>query len=348
MNHIKIAVIRIRGHELFGKYTDAINRLRELGEVSEIRFNEIPNQYFLARSLRGYGIVITEPMAPIFGEEFFELNNDVKMIYVSGRGYDNINVSSANKAGVLVARVPGFCEAEAVAEYTVALLLMTLRKIRLASKYVESGDWFRRGYLVKEFMSRRLSDLVVGVIGFGWIGSRVAEILSRGFGVKRILVYDPYIPELLVRDRGFIYVRDLRELLSEADAILIHADLNQETYHMISRKEFELMKNNVVIVNTARGAIIDTEALVEFLRNGKVAGAGLDVVENEPIDKNHPLLQFDNVVVTPHVAFDTIDAIECIDNAVVEGVKSFLLGQEVVETVAPERYSSTRFKRPYA
>jgi phosphoglycerate dehydrogenase-like enzyme len=325
----RIAIVRSKGLELFGVYTDAIEKLKRFGEVKILYGSDNPIE--LANQLINFQIVITEILRPKFTSEFFERNKDVQMIFVNGRGYDNIDIKAAEEHGVLVARVPGWCEA--VAEHTIALLLTALRKLREADKWVKSGEWLRKGYVSMDFLTNNIRDLTIGIIGFGWIGSRVAHILKNGFNAKEILIYDPYIPEEKIIEAGFHSMNNLNYLLQKSDAILIHAELTSETYHMIGKREFEIMKDRVIIINTARGAIIDTIALIESLKRGKIGYVALDVIEGEPINEDHPLLKFDNVFITPHIAYATWYAIKCMDYSAINAIENFLKGKEVWETI---------------
>lgn len=327
----KIAIVRAKGFKLFGLYTDAIEKLKKFGEVKILYGSDNPST--LANQLSNFQIVITEILKPKFTLEFFEKNKDVQMIFVNGRGYDNIDTKAAEEHGVLVARVPGWCEAEAVAEHTIALLLTALRKLREADEWVKNGEWKKRGYISDIFITKNIRDLTIGIIGFGWIGSRVAQILKYGFNATEILIYDPQIPEEKVKEVGFHYIKKLEKLLQKSDVILVHAELTPETYHMIGKRELEIAKDKVIIINTARGPIIDTAALINSLKSGKIGYVALDVVEEEPINENHPLLKFNNVFITPHIAYATWYAIKCMDYSVVNAVENFLKGEEVQETI---------------
>jgi len=340
----RIAIVRAKGFELFGLYTDAIEKLKKFGEVKVLYCSD--NPIILANQLLNFQIVITEILKPKFTSEFFEKNKDVQMIFVNGRGYDNVDIKAAEEHGVLIARVPGWCEAEAVAEHTIALLLTVLRKIREADKWVKSGEWWKKGYVSADFVTKNIKDLTIGIIGFGWIGSRTAQILKYGFSAKEILVYDPYIPEEKVKEAGFHYINNLHDLLRKSDAILIHAELTPETYHMIKKEEFDIMKDGVIIINTARGPIINTSALIESLKSGKIGYVALDVIEDEPINEDHPLLQFPNVLITPHIAYATWYAIKCMDYSVINAVENFLKGKEVWETIVkPKKPRKTYYVR---
>ncbi len=325
---MRIAVLRSRRLELFGTQTDALQRLRGLGEVEEVYVDGQP------RGLAGFDVAIVEPVGYRLTREFFEHSPGLRMVYVHGRGYDCVDVGAARERGVLVGRVPGWCEAESVAEFSVVLLGLLARRILRGYDFVRRGLWSREGYAsIPSFLAKDIRDMTVGIVGFGWIGSRVARILRGGFGVERILVYDPYVPPEAIRDEGFLPVARLEDLLREADAIMIHAELTEETYHLIGERELALAKDGVVIVNTARGAIVDTQALLKALESGKVSAAALDVVEGEPIGGDHPLLSHPNVIVTPHIAYATRRALECMDYSVVEAVRAFAEGRHVHETI---------------
>ena len=327
---MRVAIVRYPKLELFGLYTDGQNRLKNLAETAEIYGSSDERE--LAEQLKGFDIVITEPMMPTFGRTFFDFNNDVKLVFVHGRGYDNVDIEAASEKGVIVARVPGWCENEAVAEHALSLIMEGAKKLWKARGWVSEGKWAEVGESGGYFFSPSLREMSIGIIGYGYIGSRLAKILKQGFGTK-VLVYDPYVPSSKIEEEGNIPFEDLKELLGQSDAISIHAELTKKTYHMIGRKEIEAMKDGVIIVNTARGAIIDTEALIEGLSIGKISFAGLDVVEGEPLEGDHPLLKFPNVLITPHVAYATNEAIKCMDHSTVDAIVSFMNGKPVWETI---------------
>ncbi|MEM1644717.1 MAG: D-isomer specific 2-hydroxyacid dehydrogenase family protein [Ignisphaera sp.] len=312
---LRIAIVNSKS---FGLYTDAVERLRRIGSIDRI---EVPKDYrgkLLADRLRGYHVVIAS-VTPVYDREFFENNSDVVLIVRHGIGYDNIDVKAAEEYGVYVARVPGWREREAVAEHTIALMLSALRYVVQAHEAVKQGKWGERA----KFIGRELSSLTVGIVGLGNIGSRVAEVLSKGFGA-RIVVYDPYIPREKIESYGYRYATTLEELARESDIITLHAPLTADNYHMISRDVMAKMKKGVIIVNTARGELIDLDSLCEFIENGTIAAVAVDVVEGEPIDANHKLLRYPNVIVTPHIAAYTYEALKGMDDAVVEAIISYL------------------------
>lgn len=330
----RVAIVNSKS---FGRYTDAVKRLEEVAEVDRIEVPKDVSGSELASKLSGYHFVVAS-VTPRYDRKFFEGNDSVVMIVRHGIGVDNVDLDAAREHGVVVARVPGWKERDAVAEHTIALMLAALRRVVQASNAVREGRWADRG----RYVGRELRGLVVGVIGFGNIGSRVAEILSKGFRC-RVLVYDPYVSREKVEEVGAQHA-ELDELLSESDVITLHAVLTPETFHMLGEREFAKMKKGVVVVNTARGELIDTEALLRALEDGTVAAAALDVVEGEPIGPDHPLLRHENVVVTPHIAAYTYEALRRMDEAVVEAIVNYLRGESVEGAVVvpsnPRRLST--------
>ncbi len=325
---IKIAIVNSKS---FGIYTDAIEKLKRLGDVVKIDVPRDIDGRKLAEMLKGVHFIVAS-VTPFYSREFFENNNDVVMIVRHGIGYDNIDVKAAEEHGVIVARVPGWREREAVAELTIALMLAALRRVVEAANSVRSGRWHERA----KYVGKELSSLTVGVIGFGNIGSRVAAILAKGFN-SRVFVYDPYVSRAYVERIGCIYVEKLEDLLRESDIITLHTILTEETRHIINRKAFEEMKNGVIIVNTARGELIDTSALIEYIEKGKVAAAALDVVEGEPIDEKHPLQKYPNVIITPHIGAYTYEALKGMDEAVVEAIECYLNNKSIDGVVVMPR-----------
>ncbi|MCS7202772.1 MAG: D-isomer specific 2-hydroxyacid dehydrogenase family protein [Dictyoglomus sp.] len=324
---IKIAIVNSSS---FGKYfPEHIERLKKLGEVERFEFPEDINGKTLAEKLMGFSIIIAS-VKPYYNKEFFDYKDKTLLITRHGIGYDNIDIKSATEKGVIVTKVSGEIEREAVAETAIALLMSVIRKIREASLKVKEGKWKERA----KFIGWEIKGKTVGVIGFGNIGSRVGEILKKGFDAK-ILVYDPYLSEEEIAKRGGEKV-SLEELLKNSDIISLNCSLTSENYHMLSFKEFSLMKDGVFIVNTARGELIDEKALISALELGKVGGVGVDVVEGEPIDENHPLLKFENVVITPHISAYTYEALKAMGDKVVSDVERVLRGEIPEEVINKE------------
>lgn len=242
-------------------------------------------------------------------------------------GYDNIDIECATRLGIYVTNTPGVLT-ESTAELTWALILATARRIVEADHFVRWGEWWRTrtGWHPLMMLGVELKGKVLGVIGLGRIGSRVAEIAVKGFGMK-VIYYDVRRREDLEKELGIEY-RELDQLLQEADIVTVHVPLTKDTYHLINEERLRKMKRTAILINTARGKVVDTEALVKALREGWIAGAGLDVFEEEPLPPNHPLTAFKNVVLAPHIGSATYEARHAMAELVAENLIAFYEGRE--------------------
>jgi D-3-phosphoglycerate dehydrogenase len=218
-----------------------------------------------------------------------------QVIVRRGIGYDSVDVSAATAKGIPVVNVPEYCTDE-VADHAMALLLSTARKVITGREQTKSGGWN-----FKELLPiPALKDSTLGLVGFGKIPRAVAA-RARCFGFK-IKASDPFIPAELAAEHGVELV-SLDELLASSDFISIHAPLTNDTRGMISKREFILMKPSAVLINTARGPVVDEAALIEALKDKQIAFAALDVVTQEPPAADNPLRQMNNVTLTPHIAW---------------------------------------------
>jgi len=249
-------------------------------------------------------------------------------------GYDNIDVECATRLGVYVTNTPGVLT-EAVAEFTWALILAAARRIVEADHYVRWGEWWRTrtGWHPMMLLGVELQGKTLGVLGMGRIGTRVAEI-GRAFGMKVIYHNRRRRPEAEER-LGARWVT-LEELLRESDILSIHLPLTPETRHMIGERELRMMKPTAILVNVGRGAVVDTEALVKALREGWIAGAALDVFEEEPLPENHPLTAFKNVVLAPHIGSATRETRLKMALMAAENLVAFARGEVPPNLVNPE------------
>lgn len=216
----------------------------------------------------------------------------LRLLVRYGVGVDGVDVDAATDRGIPVANVPDYGTDE-VANHAVALLLALARKLPQLDRQTRAGRW--DVFAVQPI--HRLAGQTVGIVGCGRIGSRVARKLA-GFDV-RLLGHDPYVAEF---PPGVTPV-GLERLLAESDYVTLHCPLNAETRHLIAAAALARMKPSAVLVNTARGGVVDTMALADALQRGRLGGAGLDVTEQEPLDLQSPLLRMDRVVVTPHAAW---------------------------------------------
>jgi len=249
----------------------------------------------------------------------------LKGIVVWGVGYDHIDVEDASKKGIYVANTRG-SNAESVAEHVFAFILGLSRKLPQADFFVKKGGWTSReeAGLPHELIAHDLYEKTLGIVGLGAIGSRVARI-AHGFNMH-VLAYDPYVSIEAAMEKGVELV-ELEKLLKESDFVTLHVVLTEGTRGMISTKEFNLMKPTAYIINASRGPVIDKDALIRALKEKKIAGAGLDVFTKEPIDLENPLLKFDNVIVTPHCAGNSAEALKATSLMVSEEVVRILRGQ---------------------
>lgn len=210
----------------------------------------------------------------------------------------NINVRSATEAGIPIFYAPGR-NARAVAEFTVGLIIAECRNIARGHRSLSSGVW-RGDLYVFDTAPRELEGQTVGLIGFGNIGSMIPAFL-KPFGV-RILAYDPYVEDSVFEQKGAERLNDLGDLLSESDIVSLHARVTSETIRFIGEKQFDQMKRGAYFINTARGPMVDYDALFRALKNGHLAGAGLETFAVEPPPSDSPLLKLENVTLTPHIA----------------------------------------------
>lgn len=258
-------------------------------------------------------------------KEVLEHAPNLKVIGRAGIGVDNIDVEEATKRGIIVCNAPQ-SNIVSAAEHTIALLLALLRWIPQAHYALKYEHRWERN----KFMGVEFTDKVAGVIGLGRVGSIVAQKL-RGLGLK-VVAYDPYVSGERFNQLGVERAEKLEELLEKADFITIHLPKTKETMGLIGDREFQLMKDGVYIVNTARGGIVREDSLIKYLKEGKVAGAALDVFEQEPCTES-PLFDFENVIVTPHLGASTVEAQDKAGVMIAEQVIAALKGEFVSAAV---------------
>jgi D-3-phosphoglycerate dehydrogenase len=218
-----------------------------------------------------------------------------------GIGYDSVDVAAATERGIPVCNVPDYC-VDDVADHALALLMSGVRHIARQDRWIRAGRWDRTGARP----ARRMKGCTMGFVAFGRIARALAERVS-GFGMT-LLAHDPYLNAETMALYG-VEKAELDELLQRSDFISVHTPLTDETRHLLSAREFGLMKEGVFLVNTSRGPVIDESALSEALRSGKVWGVGLDVMEREPLPLDSPLREFENVTFTPHVGANSEESV---------------------------------------
>lgn len=300
---------------------------------------------------------------------FLDAHPRVKFIATRSAGYDHIDIAECARRGISVSNAAG-ADANTTAEHTFALILAVARRL-LEVREANKLPVFR----YQELRATDLKDKTLGVIGTGRVGMNVVHI-ALAFGMK-VVAYEPYRPSLMAEIFGVRYV-GLDDLLYESHVITLHAPLNDETFHILDRPAFEKCRQGVIIINTARGGLIDTDALAEALESGRVAGAGLDVIEEEsvlrqeahqiiagqivdrlkhnlkpgcediPINeterrrgyeevmRNQRILNRPDVVFTPHVAFNSVEAVARINALTVANINAFLAGAPINGVPAPD------------
>ncbi len=268
------------------------------------------------------GIIDIEP----YGESVFsQVKDSTKLMVRFGVGFDKVDLKAASRNGIAIARTTG-ANTTAVAEMALTLMLTCRRRMNLYQARTRAGEW------VKD-IGNELIGSTVGIIGYGNIGRRLAKLL-KGFDC-RILAYDPFPNEEAAKADGVELVA-LEEILTQSDAISIHVPYTKETHHMINRETLTLMKPTAVIVNTARGNIIDEDALYQALKSGQIAGAGVDVFAAEPLSVESPLLALENAVLTPHVSSQTMESLWNIYKMAIDISADFFAGKGSPHILNPD------------
>ena len=253
----------------------------------------------------------------------------------NGAGYDTIDVDACTAQGIAVVNQSGGNK-EGVAEHALAMMLTLSKRIIETDRRMRSGDGIPRN----GFVGRELLNRTVGVLGIGNVGSRLAE-LCNGLFKMRVLAYDPYLTAAQIKARGAQKV-ELDELLAQADYVSVHCPLTRESRKMMGAAQFARMRPDAYFVTTARGFIHDEAALAEALANKRIAGAGLDVWEEEPPPHDHPLMKFDNVLVSPHTAGATVESRENMSRFAAEQVLEILDGKRPPRLINPEVWPAYR------
>jgi len=269
-------------------------------------------------------------------ERVVQAGGRLQVIGRYGVGVDNIAVGEATRRDILVTNVPSYCEHE-VAEHALALTLVLARRIRTFDEGVRAGDWsLARGQPI-----RRVAGSTLGIVGFGRIGQMLAG-KAQGLGMT-IVVHHPRRPEAELRAAGVEPV-SLDELAAQSDFVSLHLPLGEETRHLVDRGFLRAMKPTAFLVNTARGAVVDRDALLESLRDGWIAGAALDVFEPERLPPDDPLLALPNLIATPHVAYYSEQSLVDLGRLAAENVAAVLGARRPAAIVNPDVLASARWR----
>ena len=292
--------------------------LRAAADVAEVRVEPgLAGDALAARLAQGFHALIVRSRTRVTAD-LLAAAPGLRVVGRAGVGVDNIDLDAARQRGVVVVNAPT-ASTEAVAEHTLALLFAVARSIAQADASLKAGRWEK-----KRFMGIELAGRTLGLIGVGRIGAAVAR-RAAGLGMT-VLGYDPYLTAEEIRDRGARPVPTLEELLAQADVVSVHVPLTPQTRGLLGPTAFERLKPGAIVLGTARGGVIDEDALLAALESGRVRGAGLDVFAQEPPGPS-PLVTHPRVVVTPHIAAQTEEAQQRVARDIATEVLAALRGE---------------------
>lgn len=295
---------------------EGLKILRDVKEFSvDVKTGMKPEE--LKEVIKGYDALLVRSATKV-SKDLIAASDKLKIIGRAGVGLDNVDLTAATERGIVVMNAPAG-NTISTCEHTMSLLLSLARNIPQVNSSVKKGEWKR-----SKFKGVELYKKTLGIVGLGRIGREVAR-RAASFGMK-IKGYDPFLPKEVATSLG-IEVVELNDLVKAADFITVHVPLTDKTAHMIGAQQFALMKKGVRVLNCARGGIIDEAALLAGLKDGRVAGAALDVFENEPPTADNELLKLDNVITTCHLGASTEEAQVNVAIEIAECVKDFLLGK---------------------
>jgi glycerate dehydrogenase len=298
---------------------DELDAAPVLEVLPETEFFDSTEPGLTAERIRKAAFVLTNKTR--LDEATLSSAKQLKFIGLTATGTDNVDLVAARRLGIAVTNIRAYCT-RSVIEHVFGVLLSLTHNLNRYHRAVKEGDWRKADvFCLLEYPIRELSAMTLGVVGYGELGRGVAD-MARAFGMTT----------LIARRRGASVADDGRtdfeEVLERADIISLHCPLLPETQNLLGAAEFRRMKQNAILINTARGGLVDSQALVDALRQGKLAGAGIDVLREEPPAHGDPLLDYDgdNLIVTPHIAWATVEARQSAIGELAKNVVSFLGG----------------------
>jgi len=314
VNDLVLAILKDAGHEIVLRPCDT-----EDGVIETARYADALLAHFW-------------PLTP---RRVLEALPRLKVVSRRGVGVDSVDLDAATELGICVCHIPGVNTIE-VAEHTLALLLSITRRIPMLSTAVGQGAWSERFDELQGQVPRlmRVEGSVVGLVGLGAIGRAFAARI-RSFEPARVIAHDPYVDQAAA-DRYGVEMVDLDTVLAESDFVSLHAPATDRTRHMIGRQAFRRMKSTAVLINTARGPLVDEDALYEALSEGHIAAAGIDSTEMEPPTPDNRLFTLENLVITPHFAAYSPVSVREADRGWAENAVRVLSGREPIGLANPE------------
>ena len=305
---------------LNGERMNYDNRLDYSILSDEVKVYEQTEPSQILERIQGFDIVVTKEM-PVSGDIIRQFPDSIKLICEAGTGYNNLDLDAAREKGITVCNVPSY-STERVA-HTAIMMIMNLSssmRKQFAMLTENNHDNFTKCMQVDHV---EINDKTLGVVGAGHIGREVIKV-AQALGMK-ILAYDVNAKE----DEPGIHFTTLEELLSQSDYVTLHCPLMPQTHHIINKDTLALMKPTAFIINTARGPLIDEAALIEVLKEGRIAGAGLDVQEVEPPADDNPLYQMENVILTPHMGWRGLETRQRLVSILADDIKNYLNGTTI-------------------
>jgi glyoxylate reductase len=272
-------------------------------------------------------------LADTIDAEILDAAPHLKVISNQAVGYDNIDIAHATRKGIPVGNTPGVLSAT-TADLAFGLLIAVARKIAESDRYIRAGHWkmaWQPGFM----LGQDIHDTTLGIIGLGRIGYEMAK---RGKGFNMRILYNNKRRQPMVEEELGVQFASLSDLLAESDFVSLHVPLNESTHKLIGEKELSMMKPTSILINTSRGAVLDQLALYEALKSGHIAGAGLDVMEREPIPEDDRLLTLENIVLTPHIGSATVATRTRMAVMAAENLIAGLMGKRLPNLVNPEVY----------
>jgi D-3-phosphoglycerate dehydrogenase len=313
----------------------AIERLRKKLEVtyeSWMDTNKLLSAEEFIERIQRQGIEIVVVEADFISREVFEKATKLKFLGVCRADLTFVDVKAATERGIPVVNTPAR-NAVAVSELTVGLMLSLLRNIPKAHQMVSSGGWVDPTVAYFSMRGNELSGKTVGIVGFGAIGRRVAKLVSA-FDTS-ILVYDPFLDPNIIKEAGAKPV-ELDELMKKSDIITLHSSTTPEAMGLISAQRIALMKPTAYLINAANAFVIDNEAIIQALKEKRIAGAAFDVFETWPVRSDSPLLKMNNVVLTPHIGGATAETVVRYSQMMVDDIERFLRGERPKNLLNPQ------------
>ncbi len=294
-----------------------------------------PARSVLLEEVRDIEGLLTVSGVPI-NAEVIKTAPKLKVISTCSVGYDHIDIAAATARGIAVGYLP-YVLTETTADLAFGLLLTSARRIPEADAFVRKGKWTRASHM--DIPGVNVNNTTLGIIGFGRIGAHMAR-RAKAFNM-RVLYFDIRRREDMESLMGVEFVPRLYDLLSQSDFVTVHASLNETSRHMISTAEFAVMKRTAILINAARGPIVDPQALYQALKSHQILRAALDVTEAEPIHMDDPLLTLDNLIITPHIGSLTVHTRKQMMITAVENLIAGLGGKEVPYCANPEVYNKS-------